>query len=394
MLRLYILAAMTGTSLGLWYFLPYFILDLEGGLLEVGFLATVPGLVAALVQLSIGNAVEASGSSKDLLVLGFLLCATLSIPMLLASSAWSAILVATVLEPFNSITIIWGIPSQLYLTALTPQAWRSRIVAVYYTAWYVGNIAGAFLAGHLAQTNWGLVFAAFAGLNLLSSLFLKHLLPGTGRHEGVRYRDILRSLFDGRTFLNALRQLRARFRGLPREYARFSLGVPIRSVGVSMVMPITAIYLAEVLQAPKPVIATMTAFGMLARIIPAPLVGWIADHWGRKRVFLAGLVLTMLYPAIYVSAPDTTRLYPAYALMGLGWACNQATFLAWQMALVPDRRGTSIALLSFLNNFAWAFGPSIGGLLGEFAGIWWGVIVSILVEAVGLAVLLRVPEAI
>jgi MFS family permease len=314
--------------------------------------------------------------------------------MLLASSAWSAILVATVLEPFNSITIIWGIANQLYLTALTPPARRSRIVAVYYTAWYVGNIAGSFLAGHLAQTSWSLVFAAFSGLNLLSGLFLRHLLPGTGRREGVRYRDLLASLFDGRAFLDALRQLRARFRRVPRAYARFSLGIPIRSVGVSMVMPIIAIYLAQVLRAPKLVIATMTSFGMLARIIPAPLVGWIADKWGRKRIFIAGLVATMLYPVIYVSAPDTTLLYPAYALMGLGWACNQATFLAWQMALIPDRRGSSIALLSFLNNFAWAVGPSIGGLLGEFTGIWWGVIASILAEAVGLAVLLRVPEAV
>jgi MFS family permease len=159
-----------------------------------------------------------------------------------------------------------------------------------------------------------------------------------------------------------------------------------------MVMPLTAFYLAEALHASKPMIATLTAVGAVARILTAPPMGWVADKWGRKNVFLIGLITMMVYPIIFVSAQDVTVLYLSYVMMGVGWACNQATYLAWQMELVPQEKGRFIGLLNFMNNLSWGIGPLMGGLIGEYAGLWWGVGAATLAELVGFLLLKKVPE--
>jgi len=358
--RLYVLAFMAGTSVGLWYFLPYFILDLQGGLIEVGLISTVPTLVAALVQLSVGRILDETKATKNLLVLGFILSAVFAIPFLFASTALVVILMAMVTEIFNSITIVWGVANSIYMADLTPSKRRAGIMSGYSSSWYLGNIVGYFLAGCLAPIDWRTVFIVFAGVNLVAGLFLKYCLPEGPFHvKDTSYRTIINALFNISNVLTALKRLPTLIKESPKAFASFCLAVSIRSIGVSMVMPLTAYYLAEALHASKPMIAALTAVGAVARILTAPPMGWVADKWGRKNVFLIGLISMTVYPIIFVSAQDVTVLYPSYIMMGLGWACNQATYLAWQMELVPQQKGRFIGLLNFMNNLSWGIGPLI-----------------------------------
>jgi MFS family permease len=391
--RLYILALLAGTSVGIWYFLPYFIIDLGGGIVEVGLISTVPTLASAFVQLLVGTIIDETKAPKDLLVLGFILSSLFAIPFLFASTALMVIFVATVTEIFNSITITWGVANSIYISELTPSKGMARIMSIYSSSWYLGNILGSFLAGYLAPISWGVVFLVFAGVNLVAGIFMKHFLPDVPLRTGdTRYREIASSLFNVRKVVNVTKRLPTLIRGAPHEFASFCLALSIRSVGVSMVMPITSFYLAENLHASKPVIAALTSVGTAARIIPSPFIGWIADKWGSKKVFITGLILMIIYPIVYISARDVNFLYPAYVMMGLGWACTQATFLAWQMELVPLQKGMFTGLLSFLNTLSWAIGPLSGGLIGEYAGLWWGVGAATLAELIGLTILSKVPE--
>jgi MFS family permease len=391
--RLYVLAFMAGTSVGLWYFLPYFILDLQGGLIEVGLISTVPTLVAALVQLSVGSILDETKATKNILVLGFILSSVFAMPFLFASTALVVILMAMVTEIFNSITIIWGVANSIYMADLTPSKRRAGIMSGYSSSWYLGNIVGYFLAGLLAPIDWRTVFIVFAGVNLVAGLFLKYCLPeGTLHVKDTSYGTIIHALFKTRNFLTALKRLPTLIKASPKAFASFCLAISIRSIGVSMVMPLTAFYLAEALHASKPMIATLTAVGAVARILTAPPMGWVADKWGRKNVFLIGLITMMVYPIIFVSAQDVTVLYLSYVMMGVGWACNQATYLAWQMELVPQEKGRFIGLLNFMNNLSWGIGPLMGGLIGEYAGLWWGVGAATLAELVGFLLLKKVPE--
>lgn len=392
-MRLNVLAFIAGTSVGIWYFLPYLILDLKGGLIEVGLISTFPGLVAAITQLSLGTFIEETKITKDLLVLGFILSSLFAIPFLFASTSLIAILIATLIGPFNSITIIWGVANSLYMAELTPAKSRARIMSIYSTLWYLGNILGSYLAGYLAPISWSIVFIIFSGVNLMAGLFLKYYLPEVKLDVKVlNYWEIVSHIFNVRKFFKAFKNLPSLIKKSPKEYFYFCLALPIRSIGVSLVMPIIAYYLAKILQASKLVIATLTSFGTLARIVPSPLMGWIADRWGRKKVFSLGFILMMIYPLFFISVRDVNLLYPAYLMMGIGWACSQATYLAWLIELVPYQRGLFIGLLSFLNNLSWAIGPSIGGFFGEYVGIWWGVGAAILIEFIGFLLLMKVPE--
>jgi MFS family permease len=391
--RLYVLAFMAGTSVGLWYFLPYFILDLKGGLIEVGLISTVPTLVAALVQLSVGHILDETKATKNLLVLGFILSSIFAFPLLFASTALAVILMAMVTEIFNSITIIWGVANSIYMADLTPSKRRAGIMSGYSSSWYLGNIVGYVLAGCLAPIDWRTVFIVFAGVNLVAGLFLKYCLPeGSLLVKDISYRTIIHALFKTRNLIMALKKLPTLIKESPKAFASFCLAVSIRSIGVSMVMPLTAYYLAEALHASKPMIAALTAVGAVARILTAPPMGWVADKWGRKNVFLIGLIMMTAYPIIFVSAQDVTVLYLSYVMMGVGWACNQATYLAWQMELVPQQKGRFIGLLNFMNNLSWGIGPLMGGLIGEYAGLWWGVGAATLAELVGFWLLTKVPE--
>jgi MFS family permease len=118
----------------------------------------------------------------------------------------------------------------------------------------------------------------------------------------------------------------------------------------------------------------------------------MADIIGRKKVFLFGLIAMIVYPVLIVLTPNADLLFPSYILMGLGWACNQATYLAWQMTLMPSQRGKAMGVLNFLNYLSWAIGPTLGGVLGEYIGIFLAVIIAIVIETAGLLLLIRVPE--
>ena len=67
------------------------------------------------------------------------------------------------------------------------------------------------------------------------------------------------------------------------------------------------------------------ALAMAAVLLPA---GALADRWGRKRTFLAGLALFGVGSVACAAAPDATTLDLARALQGLGAAGLFATSLA------------------------------------------------------------------
>ena len=56
--RLWVLAFLAGINVGIWYFLPFYIVDLGGNTIDVGLISTIPSFVAAFIQLSVGEMLE------------------------------------------------------------------------------------------------------------------------------------------------------------------------------------------------------------------------------------------------------------------------------------------------------------------------------------------------
>ena len=125
------------------------------------------------------------------------------------------------------------------------------------------------------------------------------------------------------------------------------------------------------------------------------LAGTLGDRYGRRRVFLVGVVWFGLASALCGVAPDATTLIWARALQGVGGALLTPGSLAiLQASFTEDDRSRAIGAWSGLGGVATAIGPFLGGWLIAVAS--WRLVFFInvpLVVAVVLVSLRHLPES-
>lgn len=98
-----------------------------------------------------------------------------------------------------------------------------------------------------------------------------------------------------------------------------------------------------------------------ALLVPA---GRIADRVGRKRVFVAGLLLFAAASALCAAAPSIPFLVAARVLQAAGGAMMLPTTLGLILPAFPvEQRALAIGIWSAVGGVAAALGPPIGGLL-------------------------------
>jgi EmrB/QacA subfamily drug resistance transporter len=119
-----------------------------------------------------------------------------------------------------------------------------------------------------------------------------------------------------------------------------------------------------------------------AALLPA---GGLADRFGRRRVFLAGLGIFSLSALVCAAAPSADVLIAARLVQGVGGGTITPIALALILPQFPaQRRGTAIGLWSATQSAAVAAGPAIGGVLVSAVG--WRA-VFLLQLPIGLAAL-------
>jgi EmrB/QacA subfamily drug resistance transporter len=139
---------------------------------------------------------------------------------------------------------------------------------------------------------------------------------------------------------------------------------------------------------------TVNAFNLsfAVLLLPAAVLG---DRVGRRRMFMAGIVLFTLASAACAVAPSVGVLIAARAVQGAGAATVTTLALALVgAAFSPERRGSALGLFFAVSGLAVAGGPLVGGAITQ--GIDWPWIFWLNVP-IGLAlipmVLSRIPES-
>jgi EmrB/QacA subfamily drug resistance transporter len=105
-----------------------------------------------------------------------------------------------------------------------------------------------------------------------------------------------------------------------------------------------------------------------ALLMPA---GRLADHLGRRRLFLAGLVVFVVASAACAAAWSVPALVAFRIVQAVGAALLMSTSLALLLdAFPPARRGAAIGIWAAAGGVAAALGPPLGGLLVEASWRW------------------------
>ncbi|WP_433782110.1 MFS transporter [Actinomycetospora sp. CA-101289] len=125
------------------------------------------------------------------------------------------------------------------------------------------------------------------------------------------------------------------------------------------------------------------------------LGGALGDRYGRRRVFVAGLVLFTVASLVCGLAPGGATLIAARLVQGLGGALLVPGSLALIDAVVRrEDRGRAVGTWAGLAGIAAAIGPFLGGWLVDAASWRWVFFINVPIAAVAVAVTLRhVPES-
>ena len=138
---------------------------------------------------------------------------------------------------------------------------------------------------------------------------------------------------------------------------------------------------------------TVTAYTLtLASFIL--LGGALGDRYGRRRVFVIGVVWFAVASLLCGLAPNAPLLIAARALQGVGGALLTPGSLAMiQASFVPADRARAIGAWSGLGGVATAIGPFLGGWLVQSASWRWVFLINLPLAALVVVVTRRhVPE--
>ncbi|MGW2836815.1 MFS transporter [Streptomyces sp. NPDC001493] len=125
------------------------------------------------------------------------------------------------------------------------------------------------------------------------------------------------------------------------------------------------------------------------------LGGALGDRYGRRRVFVVGVVWFALASLVCAVAPNAAVLIAARAFQGIGGALLTPGSLALiQASFHPDDRARAVGLWSGFGGVGAAIGPFVGGWLVDGPGWRWVFLLNLPVAALCVPVALRhVPES-
>jgi len=124
--------------------------------------------------------------------------------------------------------------------------------------------------------------------------------------------------------------------------------------------------------------------------------GTLADLYGRRRIFLLGIMLFTIGSVVCGLAPNAVVLVAGRAIAGLGAALEVPTSLAILTVAYPDakERTHALGLWASCNGLAFVVGPTLGGVLVDAVG-WRSIFLLIIPPCVATLALTAaaVPES-
>jgi len=176
-----------------------------------------------------------------------------------------------------------------------------------------------------------------------------------------------------------------------RSVASLALVYMMRMLGLFMVLPLLALYMADMPGATPTLIGlSLGIYGLTQALLQIPF-GWLSDQIGRKPVIVGGLLLFALGSVVAATADSVWGIVVGRMLQGCGAIASTL------MALVADltreeQRTKAMAMVGMSIGLSFAIalilGPAVAALGGLFAVFWLTAVLALL----GIVLLARVPN--
>lgn len=140
----------------------------------------------------------------------------------------------------------------------------------------------------------------------------------------------------------------------------------IALLGQGMVIPILPDYLKQFDAAGTAAGYLVAAFGA-AQFLFSPIGGQLSDRFGRKKMIMSGLFLTVLSDYMFAVSHSLAFLYVARFIGGIGLGLMVPSVMAYVAdSTTTKTRAKGMGYLSAAMNLGMVLGPGLGGIIAEF----------------------------
>lgn len=161
-----------------------------------------------------------------------------------------------------------------------------------------------------------------------------------------------------------MRRLQRELAGFPRPFWVLFFGSLLNSLGGGLVFPFLSLYLRQRLGAPMTTVGFIATLWSLAAVPGQLMGGELVDRVGRRRM----MVLSLLAGGATTLGFGLAGTLPAFLVLALAAGLTGSAYGPAAGAMVadlvePEERARAYGLLRITNNFGFAVGPALGGLI-------------------------------
>jgi len=330
--------------------LPQRIIDFEGSIQSVGYIASMFALSYLLLQLPIGGMADKLGV-KPFLVFGYILCGISGLFFFYAQTS-EAIFLGRLIQGAGEAPI-WALGPAL-LSLAYPRA-KGKVIGFYNAAIHAGLTLGPLLGVlFFPSGSSNLPFLIFAGLCFCAGTIVLLYLSGSYSSSGDN--------FDQTPRLRALAKL-FRLKGPLITL----MGILVYGAAYGIFTSVLPAYLVLSKAFDNQAIGVFFALFYIAISVSQLIVGPLSDRYGRSVFMIAGFGIAFVGVVLFDSMPHHWIYLPlTLASFGLGVFCVSS--MAHLNECVPDSLKGSISGSYYL---AWGLGFFCGPLfIGQVSEIY------------------------
>jgi DHA1 family multidrug resistance protein B-like MFS transporter len=142
----------------------------------------------------------------------------------------------------------------------------------------------------------------------------------------------------------------------------------VNGFGTGMISTYVSLYFVNIGGDPLR-LGFMTSISAIIQCLVLFLGGFIADHYGRRKVIVIAAFYAIIFPTLYALIRDW-RIFVAASVIGaFGAVSSPASHAVVADSIPAGKRTTGISTLQVISSFPMIFAPLIGGWLIEVYGL-------------------------